>query len=69
MPTSLEMIVVELRRAVIDLASVLVERHPLRAYDAVQLSCALRLRERAMTAVTFGCADRRLSEAARTEDL
>lgn len=64
-----EMIVVEVRRSILDLAVELVERRPLRAYDAVQLACAQRLSERGRTAVTFVCADRRLVEAAVAEGL
>lgn len=64
-----EMIVVEVRRSATDLARQLVERHPLRAYDAVQLACALLLAERAATSVTFICADQRLCEIAAAEQL
>jgi len=64
-----EMIVVEMRRSVTELARELVERHPLRAYDAVQLACALLLAERAATAVTFICADHRLCDVAVAEQL
>jgi hypothetical protein len=64
-----EIIVVEVRRSATDLARQLVERHPLRAYDAVQLACALLLAERAATAVTFVCADHRLCEVAVAEQL
>jgi predicted nucleic acid-binding protein len=52
-----DMIVVEARRPVMDRARELVERHPLRAYDAVQLASASLLAERAETAITFVCAD------------
>jgi predicted nucleic acid-binding protein len=64
-----EMIVVEVRRSATDLARQLVERRPLRAYDAVQLACALLLAERTETAVTFVCADHRLCEVAVAEQL
>jgi uncharacterized protein len=40
-----EMILVEVRRGVIERAQRLVEQHPLRAYDAVQLASARRLCE------------------------
>ncbi|MCK6586509.1 MAG: type II toxin-antitoxin system VapC family toxin [Polyangiaceae bacterium] len=62
-----EMIVVEVRRSALDLARSLVSKHPLRAYDAVQLACALLLSARAATAITFVCADLRLSDAAAAE--
>jgi uncharacterized protein len=64
-----EMIVVEVRRPVLERARELVARHPLRAYDAVQLACASLLSERAETAVTFICADQRLCEVAVAEQL
>ena len=54
---------------VVDMARQLVERHPLRAYDAVQLACALLLAERAATSVTFICADHRLCDVAAAEQL
>lgn len=63
-----EMWVVEVRRPVLDLAADLVGRHPLRAYDAVQLASALTLAKRA-GAVTFVCSDTVLLEAAQGEDL
>jgi predicted nucleic acid-binding protein len=63
------MILVEVRRSVIERARDLVEQHPLRAYDAVQLASASLLEERAGAAVTFVCADRRLCDAAEAEGL
>jgi predicted nucleic acid-binding protein len=63
------MIVVEVRRSAMELARQLVERHPLRAYDAVQLACALLLAERAATSVTFVCADHQLCDVAVAEQL
>ena len=62
-------LLVEMRRGVLDRAAHLVERHPLRAYDAVQLASALLLAERANSPVTFVGADRQLGEAAATEGL
>jgi predicted nucleic acid-binding protein len=57
--------------AAINLAVELIQRHPLRAYDAVQLATALRLnqvmRENRLPALTFVSADGVLCEAARTE--
>ena len=64
-----EMIVVEVRRSVIERSRELVARHSLRAYDAVQLACATLLAERAETPVTFICADHRLCDVAVAEQL
>ncbi len=50
-----EMLVVEPRGAVLDLAAALVAKHPLRAYDAMQLASALRLSRSARLPMTFGC--------------
>lgn len=60
--------VVELRPAVVASVRPLVERHPLRGYDAVQLACALAVK-RAGAAVTFWSADQRLCAAAVAEGL
>ena len=60
--------VVEIRRTVIEMVRELVIRWPLRAYDALQLACALRLRASG-SAVDFWCADRELVRAARGEGL
>lgn len=46
----------------------LVARHPLRAYDAIQLASALSA-SRPMGECTFGCFDRQLSTAAAIEGL
>jgi uncharacterized protein len=64
-----EMIVVEVRRNVLTLAAELVERRTLRAYDAVQLACALRLKKRAGLAITMVGADRLLLRTASAEGL
>lgn len=61
--------VVEVRAAVLDLAADLVSRHPLRAYDAIQLASALRLLREGGLAMTFVCADRTLCAAASAEGL
>ena len=60
--------VVEIRRSVVGAVRALVVRWPLRGYDAIQLSCALRLRGEDL-AVTFWCADDELANAARGEGL
>ena len=59
--------------AVIDSASVLLERHPLRAYDAIHLATALGaqqfLEDQNYPALTFLSADDRLNQAAAAEGL
>ena len=60
--------IVEIRRTVIEMVRELVIRWPLRAYDALQLACALRLRADG-SAVDFWCGDRELVRAARGEGL
>ena len=59
--------VLSLSDQVLRRARTLLERHPLRAGDAVQLASALLLR--VVTRVDFASADRRLNRAARTEGL
>jgi uncharacterized protein len=54
---------------VIDTALGILDRHALRAYDAVQLAGCLVLCAVAAAAFTFVCSDRRLLEAARLEQL
>ena len=44
-----------------------VSRHPLRAFDAVQLASALAARAADSDLATFACFDETLSEAARAE--
>ena len=62
-----------LRRPVDDrtlnLASDLAFRHPLRAYDAVQLAACLFLSGESRDPLTFVCADSRLLTAAQSEGL
>ena len=59
--------------AVVDSASVLLELHPLRAYDAIHLATALGaqqfLADQDYPALTFLSADDRLNEAATAEGL
>jgi predicted nucleic acid-binding protein len=64
-----EVYVVDVRGPVLDLATELVSRHPLRAYDAVQLASAMRLRRAAAVPVTFVCADATLTAVAVAEGL
>jgi len=54
---------------VIEEAAALVDRHPLRAYDAIQLAGCLTLRSRSSERPAFVCSDLRLLSAARDEGL
>jgi predicted nucleic acid-binding protein len=63
-----ELTIVELRAATIGTVRDLVTKHPLRAYDAVQLACALALR-RTRIALTFWSADGPLCTAATAEGI
>ena len=58
-----------LNDALIDLASDMVDRYGLRAYDAMQLAGCLVVASSASQAPTFVCSDLRLLEAARSEGL
>jgi len=51
---------------VVDLAVELLQKHPLKAYDAIQLAGC---RETAANPPVFVCADRRLRDAAKAEGL
>jgi predicted nucleic acid-binding protein len=53
--------------AVVEEAAALLDRHPLRAYDAMQLAGCLALRSSERP--SFVCSDRRLSRAAEQEGL
>jgi len=65
--------VVEIDRVLIESAGQLVGKHPLRAYDAVQLASALRILPAFVQAKTislmFVSADDRLIAAAQAEGL
>ena len=58
---------------IVDLAVQLIQRHPLRAYDAVQLATALRLdqvlQDNRLSPLTFVSADEVLCKAARAEGI
>ena len=54
---------------VIEEAARLLDRHPLKAYDAIQLAGCLAARYGVPPPVTFVCADARLCDAARLEGL
>ena len=55
--------------AVMEEAARLIDRHPLRAYDALQLAGCLVVRQGMPGPITFVCADARLCEAADGEGL
>ena len=64
--------VVELDRAVADVAGDLVTQHPMRAYDAVQLATALSLAKALQSlarSLVFICGDQQLLTAAENEGL
>ncbi|HEY9663394.1 MAG TPA: type II toxin-antitoxin system VapC family toxin [Allocoleopsis sp.] len=65
--------IVAIDNTVIDLAGQLVNQHPLRAYDAVQLAAALSLQKQlsppSVTSFTFLTADTRLLAIAQAENL
>jgi hypothetical protein len=68
-----EYMVVELSAAVVERAQDLLENHPLRAYDAIQLASAMlsntRLVAGELAPLIFVSADARLLEAATSEGL
>ena len=55
--------------AVLDLACVVVDRYPLRGYDALQLAGCLILQSAAPSTPVFVCADKQLLQAAEAEGL
>jgi len=59
----------DLTDEVLSLASVLVRRHSLRAFDAIHLASALILKESLDELVVFAGADERQLQAAHTEQL
>lgn len=60
---------VALGPAVLERAAELVAVHALRAYDGVQLACALAARDADPSCAAFACFDARLREAAAVEGL
>lgn len=64
---------VELTALIVERARVLLERHPLRAYDAVQLASALTVNDAlaaaGLPALTFLSADHSLLNAAQMEGI
>lgn len=55
--------------AVVEEAAALLDRHPLKAYDAMQLAGCLSLRSRLPERPSFVCSDRQLLRAAQAEGL
>lgn len=55
--------------AVLDLACAVIDRYPLRAYDALQLAGCLVIRESAPATPVFVCSDHQLLLAAETEGM
>ena len=60
---------VELQDDILLLARDLIERYPLKGFDAVHLASALRLRNALGEQITFAAADDRLLRAAQAENL
>jgi predicted nucleic acid-binding protein len=59
----------DLTDEVLSLARTLIQRHPLRGFDAIHLASALILRENLGEQVTFAAADVRQLQAAAKENL
>ena len=60
---------IELTQEVLASAKVLLERHPLRAFDAVHLASAISLQKGVREPLQFAAADIRLLDAASAEHL
>ncbi|MFZ1059089.1 MAG: type II toxin-antitoxin system VapC family toxin [Candidatus Rokuibacteriota bacterium] len=60
---------VDLRDEILGLARDLIQRHPLRGFDAIHLASALSLKSALSEEVTFAAADERLLRAAQAERL
>ncbi|HEY2990843.1 MAG TPA: type II toxin-antitoxin system VapC family toxin [Candidatus Binatia bacterium] len=60
---------VELQDDILFLARDLIQRHPLRGFDAVHLASALSLKNALAEEITFAAADTRLLRAAAAEKL
>lgn len=60
---------VGLHQDVLELGRDLLQRHPLRAFDAVHLASALKLRRQLEENILFAAADNRLLRAAAAEGL
>lgn len=55
--------------SVLDVACAVIDRYPLRAYDALQLAGFLVIKPLAPSVPVFVCADQQLLQAAETEGL
>ena len=60
---------VELEDSILLLARDLIQRHPLRGFDAVHLASAVSLKSALSEEITFAAADERLLRAAQAEEL
>lgn len=60
---------VDMRDEILLLARDLIQRHPLRGFDAIHLASALILKSALGEAITFAAADERLLQAAAAERL
>ena len=61
--------VIEISESLIKLAGELVDRYPLRGFDAIHLASGLLLKRRTSLDVSFACFDKRLKDAARAESI
>lgn len=61
--------IIEVSEAVTKLAVDLINRHPLRGFDAIHLASGLLLKRRTKLNVSFSCFDKTLKEAAGAEGL
>lgn len=59
-----QLVVLEVNQALLELASEYADAFSLRAYDAVQLASAVRLRDQVDVGLRFAWFDRRLNQAA-----
>ncbi|HLC25595.1 MAG TPA: type II toxin-antitoxin system VapC family toxin [bacterium] len=62
-------LIIEVSEEIVRLAGELVDKHPLRGFDAIHLAAALTLKKKMRTPLIFGCADTVLERAARVERL
>jgi predicted nucleic acid-binding protein len=62
-----DLITLPIRQVTVDLAVDLLIRHPLKAYDAIQLAAAMEWKDHLAAEVTFATFDERLSAAAEVE--
>jgi predicted nucleic acid-binding protein len=60
-------LIVEVHDEILHLSRDLIKKYPLRGFDALHLASAKSIRQHLKIAITFGCADQRLLEAAKAE--